>query len=53
MSNVNYNSDILIYPITSSLSDITNTDITSNRSIEIEILSLVNNAGVAIYINDE
>jgi len=49
MSNINYDKDILIYPITNNLSDITNTDITTSHAINVNILSLVNSTGIAIY----
>lgn len=52
MENINYNNDILIYPITGNLSDITNNDITSNYAININILSLVNSTGLAVYYNN-
>jgi hypothetical protein len=52
MPNVNYNKDILIYPITNNLSDITNSDITSTHAINVNVLSLVDSAGIAIYKDD-
>ena len=53
MENINYNDNILIYPITGILSDITNTDITTNYAININILSLINSTGLAVYYNNK
>ena len=36
MPNINYNEDILIYPVTDSLSDITNASVLSHKSFTIK-----------------
>lgn len=52
MSNVNYDKDILIFPVTNNLSDITNTDVTVTNAINVNIISLVDGKGIAIYKNN-
>lgn len=47
--NINYSEDILIYPITGNLSDITSSTIVTSKSISIHFLNLTNAYGIAIF----